>query len=79
MRILNPSDLALLLKHARKDKKLTQAECAFAALLSQPTVSGFEKNPSNARVETLFALLNTLELDIEIVPRSSVKKGGDEW
>lgn len=67
--MMNPQDIANTIKHNRKSNHFSQSELAFESLLSQPTVSSFEQDASKARLETLFAMLNTLGLDLHIIKR----------
>lgn len=69
MHMMNAQDIANVVKSSRKIADLSQSELAFASLLSQPTISAFEQDASKARIETLFAMLNTLGLDVHIVKR----------
>lgn len=82
MLIHTPSGLAQLVRDQRKLHQQSQTMIAELAALRQDTVSRFEINPDNARLDTLFRLLAALELELHVVPRGgddsdAVKPGAD--
>lgn len=68
-------DLGNVLHNARKAQRLTQAELASRAGIWQRTVSNIETGASRAKIDTIFALLAALDLELHIVPRSKMKPG----
>jgi len=70
MLITSPKQLAIHLRDERKHKKLSQAKTADPVGLKQDTVSKFEINPETTRIQTLFRILSSLNLEMHIVQKS---------
>jgi HTH-type transcriptional regulator / antitoxin HipB len=71
-------ELAIYMRDSRKQQKLSQTEAGDRVGIDQSTVSGFENNPEGTKLETLFRLLSSLELELEIVSISA-QKGKSGW
>jgi HTH-type transcriptional regulator/antitoxin HipB len=69
--IRSPAQLGHLIKERRKALGLTQKQLAEMAAIGQPALSEFETDPKKARIETAFALLTALGLDIWTQPRGT--------
>lgn len=71
--------LGVMLRDKRKEKGLTQSELAnLAGGVKQATVSTFENDPRQARVDTLFRLASALDLEIHLIEKSQQDAPGDE-
>lgn len=70
MLITSPSQLAIHLRDERKHKNLSQAKVADPVGIKQDTVSKFEVNPETTRIQTLFRILSSLNLEMHIVQKS---------
>ncbi|MBM4985279.1 helix-turn-helix domain-containing protein [Vibrio parahaemolyticus] len=69
MLITSPRQLAIHLRDERKHKNLSQAKVADPVGLKQDTVSQFEINPETTRIQTLFRILSSLNLEMHIVQK----------
>ncbi|GAB7221886.1 XRE family transcriptional regulator [Vibrio owensii] len=69
MLITSPRQLAIHLRDERKHKNLSQAKVADPVGLKQDTVSKFEINPETTRIQTLFRILSSLNLEMHIVQK----------
>ena len=74
MLITSPKQLAIHLRDERKNKNLSQNRVADPVGIKQDTVSKFEINPETTRIQTLFRILSSLNLEMHIVP-----KGKSVW
>lgn len=72
MRVNSLKELSVLIQNQRLEKSFSQSQVADLASMRQATVSGFESNPANAKLETLFKLLSALDLELEIRPKGQV-------
>ncbi|ELB2263465.1 helix-turn-helix domain-containing protein [Vibrio parahaemolyticus] len=70
MLITSPKQLAIHLRDERKHKNLSQAKVADPVGIKQDTVSKFEVNPETTRIQTLFRILSSLNLEMHIVQKS---------
>lgn len=66
----NPRQLGNLIRRARKNKGLTQTELGASAGCRQETISLIEGGNPATRIDTLLAVLASLDLEIRIAPRS---------
>lgn len=66
----SPSQIGNLIRRQRKKLGLTQAQLGERVGLRQATVSLLETGNPAARIDTLLALLATLDLEFQIAPRS---------
>ncbi|HAV1378780.1 TPA: helix-turn-helix domain-containing protein [Vibrio parahaemolyticus] len=79
MLITSPKQLAIHLRDERKHNKLSQAKVADPVGLKQDTISKFEVNPETTRVQTLFRILSSLNLEMHIVQKSeSIYSNSDD-
>jgi HTH-type transcriptional regulator/antitoxin HipB len=69
-----PKQIGNLIRRTRRARGLSQAELGDTAGLRQETISLIETGNPALRLETLFAVLAALDLEMRIVPRS--KSGG---
>jgi len=80
--IHNPKELAMLVKSNRKKLKLSQNNIGNLIGLKQSTVSAFEQKPESTKLDTLFRILSSTNLEIHIYPKDKPKKKNDwqeEW
>lgn len=77
MKIQRISDLSIYLRDQRKKNKLTQSDLVEQTGVMQKTISKLERDASSSTVESLFKLINALNLEITISPKQSLlpKKG----
>ena len=71
MLIQSPNELAGYLRDQRKSRTLTQVAVAEDARLRQGTVSAFERSPDSTRLDTVFRLLDALDLELHVVPKEN--------
>ncbi|MCH1931509.1 helix-turn-helix domain-containing protein [Shewanella sp. A25] len=69
MKVTTPKQLSNYLKDVRLSQKLSQTKVASKVGIRQDTVSSFEQNPASTKLDTLFKLLSSLNLELEIKPR----------
>ena len=69
MLITSPKQLAIHLRDERKSKNLSQTRVADPVGLKQDTISKFEINPETTRIQTLFRILSSLNVEMHIVPK----------
>ncbi len=85
MLVTSPKALAARCIDQRKQLKQSQTDVGDDAAIRQGTVSAFERHPEKTKLETLFRILSSLELELHIVPKGedpgSQGKGGgtDSW
>ena len=79
MRLNSPQTLAAVIRDQRKTQQLTQKETADRVGIKQTTVSGFENNPDQCKIETLFKLLSALDLELHITRRGQSPDKNNEW
>ena len=70
------SQLPLVLKGFRKEKRLTQAAMAEKLGITQQSYAYFEANPAIATLERLFMVLRMLDVEISLDQPSSVTSKG---
>ena len=76
MIVQNPEDVARILKTRRKASGLAQAAVAERAAMRQSTVSNFETQPNNARLDTLLRLCANLGLEVHLRAKEEVTDQG---
>ncbi|MDH2065905.1 type II toxin-antitoxin system antitoxin HipB [Pantoea sp. GD03673] len=81
--IYSPLQLANRLKLIRQRNGWTQSELAKKVGLKQATISHFENAPDSTSLATLFKLLQSLELSLEVVEKEASSApqlhDEDEW
>jgi len=78
--VYSPQSLGSAIKRQRKAKKLTQEEAGQAYNLDQTTISSIEQGAPGTRLETLFRVLASLDLEILIRPKNiTVHKIKENW
>ena len=73
--VRSPKQLGTLFHQARVQRGMSQKNLAYLIGTYQKTISSVENGNPGVKLETMFALLAALELDLELVPR---RKGGVE-
>lgn len=71
MLIHSPNELARYYRDQRKQRNISQTDIANEIVIRQDTISKFENKPENVRLDTVFRLLATLDLELHIVPVGS--------
>jgi HTH-type transcriptional regulator/antitoxin HipB len=79
MRVTSPSALANAVRDQRKVNKLTQVETAERVGIKQTTVSDFENRPGATKLETLFKILSSLDLELQVVKRGATLNENNAW
>jgi len=69
--IYSPLQLANRLKLIRQRNGWTQSELAKKVGLKQATISHFENAPDNTSLATLFKLLQSLELSLDVLEKEA--------
>lgn len=78
MIIHTPQELAIIIKDRRKSQKLSQNDVGNPVGLKQTTVSAFERKPESTKLDTLFRILATTNLQIHLHPRDKSSNTSDE-
>jgi transcriptional regulator with XRE-family HTH domain len=68
-------DIPRLMRDARRDAGITQAELARRARTTQPAVAAYEKGARTPSVATLRRLLDACQYDLDLVARPRVRRG----
>lgn len=68
--VRNAKQLGDAVRRHRRALSLTQGDVARKARLRQPTVSALESGSPGMRLDTVFAVLAALELEIVVQPRT---------
>lgn len=79
MKVTSPASLAATMRDQRKLSKLTQAQAADLVGIKQTTVSDFENRPESTKLETLFKILASLELELHVAKRGSTLNEKKVW
>lgn len=83
MKINNTNELSSFLKYQRKSNQRSQVNVASKIGVQQQTISAFERNSNHSKIETLFKILNELNLEFHIenkpLPTNNHKKNDDDW
>lgn len=64
--VYSPKSLGSAIKRQRKFKKLNQSQTGQAFKLEQTTISSVERGAGGTRIETVFRILASLELEMVI-------------
>lgn len=64
--IYSPKQLANRLKLIRTRRNLTQTQLAKRVGLKQSTLSSFENHPETTQLQTLFKIIQALEVELDI-------------
>jgi transcriptional regulator with XRE-family HTH domain len=70
-------DIASLVRDARRNADITQAELARRAGTSQPAVAAYEKGMRTPSIETLRRLMDACECDVELSVSPHVRRGAE--
>lgn len=82
MIIHNPKALANFLQRVREQQGLTQSELGEKVGLKQATVSAFENKPEGTKLETLFRLLASANIELRMGNKDDPNLSSDwteEW
>ena len=63
-------DIGHAIRQARKAQNLTQKDLAVRSGVWQETISKIETGVASTKLETVFALLAALDLELQVQPRS---------
>ncbi|MDL9997622.1 helix-turn-helix domain-containing protein [Variovorax sp. J22P240] len=66
----NLAEIGRFLRQARKERAMTASELALKAGVSRNTLGALEAGRGNVELNTLLALLRTLELEMQFVPQA---------
>ena len=69
MSMTNLAQIGHFLRKARKDRAMTASELALKSGISRNTLGALEAGRGNVELNTLLALLRTLELEMQFVPQ----------
>jgi HTH-type transcriptional regulator / antitoxin HipB len=73
--IRTPKQLGDALRRHRTSLGLTQGQVGQGARLRQPTVSALESGSAGVKIETVFAVLAALDLELVLRPRTKASPG----
>lgn len=76
MKITSSKMLANELRNHRIEQHKTQIDISELVGIKQTTISSFENKPDGTKLETLFKILNALNLELSINERG---KPNDQW
>lgn len=65
-----PKDIGHAIRNARRSRKLTQRQLAIQSGVWQETISKIENGVASAKLETVFAILAALELELQVQDRT---------
>lgn len=74
MLVNSPAQLANCIADRRTRLKKSQAATAKHAGIKQNTVSNFERHPGSTKLETLFSILSSLELELHVQPKEEAAR-----
>ncbi|MCL1123564.1 helix-turn-helix domain-containing protein [Shewanella surugensis] len=70
MKVTNANQLSAYLKDARLNMHLSQSKVASKVGIRQDTVSSFEQHPDSTKLDTLFKILSSLNLELDVKVRN---------
>lgn len=76
--IRTPMQLAMVLNGQRKELKLSQKEAAEKVGLLPKTISVLENDPERSKIESLFKLLSSLDIEMVLQPKKD-NNSSPEW
>jgi len=79
MYVRSAKELALLVMNQRKKLKLSQSKVGKLVGLKQQTISEFETRPESTQLDTLFRILSTLKLDIQLSLKDEIFPIKEQW
>ncbi len=77
-KIVSPESLGHALREVRKEKGISQTEAGKPVMVDQTTVSKIEQGKPGTRLDTLFRLMASLDLELVLQPRQRAERG-DAW
>lgn len=80
-KIVSPESLGHALREVRKEKGINQTEAGKPVMVDQATVSKIEQGKPGTRLDTLFRLMASLDLELVLQPRQRAGRDerGDTW
>jgi HTH-type transcriptional regulator/antitoxin HipB len=72
--IYSPQQLANQLKLIRTNNNWTQVEVAKRVGVKQATISNFENEPDRCQLQTLFKIMQALQVSMAIVPNDNASR-----
>ena len=79
MKINTPAELSSFLKQKRKKSKCSQGDVSAKIGLQQQTISAFERNATQAKIETLFKIVNELGLGLYLEDNTQALAEKVQW
>ncbi len=79
MKVTSPASLASTVRDQRTLNKLSQVKAAERVGIKQTTVSDFENKPESTKLETLFKILSSLDLELHVVKRGATPDEKNVW
>ena len=76
--IRTPMQLAMVLNGQRKELELSQKEAAEKVGLLPKTISVLENDPERSKIESLFKLLSSLDIELVLQPKKDANSS-PEW
>ena len=70
-RAVSAKSLSAMIKDKRKSLDLTQDALGKQCGIKQNTVSTFELKSDGAKIDTLFKLINALDLELHLIPKGA--------
>lgn len=68
--VRTPKNIGFAMREARKAKNLTQSDLASLSGVWQETISRIENGSCGTKLETIFALIAALDLELTVTERS---------
>ena len=76
--VRTPKNIGHAIREARKAKSLTQTDLAAMSGVWQETISKIENGSGGTKLETIFALIAALDLELTVTERSKGTSDGLE-
>lgn len=76
--VRTPKNIGHAIREARKAKNLTQTDLASLSGVWQETISKIENGSGGTKLETIFALIAALDLELTVTERSKGASDGLE-
>ena len=79
MKINNADELSRFVRDQRKRQSRTQGDVSTNIGIQQQTVSAFERNAQNSKIDTLFRLINEIGLELHLTPAAEDDQSAATW
>ncbi|MCL1077056.1 helix-turn-helix domain-containing protein [Parashewanella spongiae] len=79
MKLNSPAELSSFLKAQRKQLKRSQADVCEKIGLHQPSLSSFEKQSDQSKIETLFRIAHELGLEVHLQTQHETVPDARQW